>query len=146
MPPTEAAQRLLSARSALRAGMAVYLGGDILWPGPNCRPGHFLGFDRTFLAVWADLAALTGAPVVFLVATHQPAGRYALTVEPIPPVRPGGEGQAVASFLGRLEAEIRRHPADALAYLLWPCFGPPAASVAQANPRIGRRVAVAVGR
>ena len=146
MTPAEGAARVLRARAALRAGMMVYLGGDILWPGPNCRPGRLLGCDRTFLAVWADLAALAEAPVVFLFAAHEPGGRYALTLDPPRIVAPGGEDAAVAAFLGRLEAEIRLHPADAAAYLLWPCFGPPAASIAAANPRIGRRVSVAVGR
>ena len=146
MTPLERASRILRARSALRDGMAVYLGGDILWPGPNCRPGRLLGVDRTFLAVWADLAALSDAPVVFAFATHGPKGRYALTLDPPRAVPPGGEDAAVAAFMARLEAEITRHPADAIAHLLWPCFGPPAASVAEADPRIGRRVSVAVGR
>ena len=146
MTPLESASRILRARSALRDGMAIYLGGDILWPGPNCRPGRLLGVDRTFLAVWADLAALADAPVVFLFAAHGPKGRYALTLDPPRTVAFGGENEAVAAFMDRLEAEITRHPADAVAYLLWPCFGPPARSVAEADPRIGRRVAVPVGR
>ncbi len=146
MTPLESAGRVLRARSALRDGMMVYLGGDILWPGPNCRPGRLLGFDRTFLAVWADLAALANAPVVFLFAAHGPQLRYALTLDPPRTVVPGGENEAIAAFMHRLEAEIARHPADAIAYLLWPCFGPPARSAAEADPRIGRRVSVAVGR
>ena len=145
LPPAESVARVVRARAALRAGMIVHLGGDILWPGPNCRPARFLGHDRTFLAVWADLAALTGAPVVFAFATHGAGGRYGLTLDPPRTVPLGGETAAVAAFLARLETEIHHHPADAAPYLLWPCFGPPAASVATANPRIGRRVAVAVG-
>ena len=145
MPPAESVARVLRARAALRDGMIVTLGGDILWPGPNCRPARFLGHDRTFLAVWADLAALTGAPVVFAFATHQAGGRYGLTLDPPRTIAVGQEDAAVAGFLARLEIEIKRHPADSAPYLLWPCFGPPAASVATANPRIGRRVAVAVG-
>ena len=146
MTPTESVDRMLRARSALRDGLAVYLSGDILWPGPNCRGGRLLGVDRTFLAIWADLAALSRAPVVFLFASHQPGGRYALTIDRPRAVEPGGEGAAVAAYLRRLEAEIAAHPADAIAYLLWPCFGPPAPSIAAACPRIGRRVSVAVGR
>jgi lauroyl/myristoyl acyltransferase len=146
MTPAESADRLLRARSALRDGMAVYLSGDILWPGPNCRAGRLLGVDRTFLAIWADLAALARAPVVFAFAGHRPGGRFALTFDEPRQVEAGGEDAAVAAFLARLEAEIAAHPADAVAYWLWPCFGPPAASVAEANPRIGRRVSVAVGR
>ncbi len=146
MTPAESVGRLLRARSALRDGMAVYLGGDILWPGPNCRGGRLLGVDRTFLAIWADLAAYARAPVVFLFAAHRPGGRYGLTIDPPRDVAPGDEDAAVAAYLRRLEAEIAAHPADAIAYLLWPCFGPPAASIAAACPRIGRRVAVALGR
>jgi phosphatidylinositol dimannoside acyltransferase len=146
MTPAESVQRLLRARSALRDGLAVYLSGDILWPGPNCRGGRLLGVDRTFLAIWADLAAHTRAPVVFLFAKHRPCGRYALTFDVPRSIDPGGEDLAVAGYLRRLESEIRMNPADAVAYLLWPCFGPPAPSIATACPRIGRRVSVAIGR
>jgi lauroyl/myristoyl acyltransferase len=146
MTPAESVERLLRARAALREGMAVYLSGDILWPGPNCRSGRLLGVDRTFLAIWADLAAHARSPAVFLFAEHRPGGRYALTFSPPRTVEPGGEDAAVASFLRTLEAEIIANPADAVAYLLWPCFGPPAASIATACPRIGRRVSVAIGR
>jgi lauroyl/myristoyl acyltransferase len=146
MTPAEAVERLLRARSALRDGLVVYLSGDILWPGPNCRHGRLLGVDRTFLAIWADLAALARAPVVFLFAKHRPQGRYALTFDPARTIRPGAEDAAVGHFLRRLEDEIAANPADAVAYLLWPCFGPPADSIATACPRIGRRVSVAIGR
>ncbi len=146
MTPAESVDRLLRARSALRDGMAVYLSGDIPWPGPNGRAGRLLGVDRTFLAIWADLAATARAPVVFLFAAHRPGGRYALTFDPPRDVTPGGEDPAVAAYFRRLEAEIAAHPADAVAYLLWPCFGPPAPSIADACPRIGRRVSVALGR
>ncbi len=146
MTPAESVERLLRARSALRDGLAVYLSGDVLWPGPNCRKGRLLGVDRTFLAIWADLAAHARSPVVFLFASHRPGGRYALTFDAPRAVEPGLEDQAVASYLRRLEAEIVDHPADAVAYLLWPCFGAPAPSIAEACPRIGRRVSVAIGR
>ncbi|WP_435017395.1 hypothetical protein TA3x_005001 [Tundrisphaera sp. TA3] len=145
MTPAESSDRLLRARAALRDGMAVYLTGDILWPGPNCRPGRLLGIDRTFLAIWTDLAALTRSPVVFAFAGHRPGGRFSLTFDPPRSIDPGAEDAGVAAFLARLEAEIAAHPADAVAYWLWPCFGPPAASRAEANPRIGRRVSVAIG-
>ena len=145
MTPAESVERLLRARSALRDGLAVYLSGDVLWPGPNCRRGRLMGIDRTFLGIWAELAAQARAPVVFLFASHQPGGRYGLTFDAPLAVEPGGEDQAVARHLRRLEAEIMAHPADAVAYLLWPCFGPPAPSIAEACPRIGRRVSVAIG-
>ena len=145
MTPAESAERLLLAREALRSGQAVYLSGDILWPGPNCRKGRLLGVDRTFLAVWADLAVHARSPVVFMFASHRPNGRYGLVFAPAMTVAAGGEDQAVADYLKRLEGRIAIDPADALAYLLWPCFGPPAPSKAEACSRIGRRVSVAIG-
>ena len=145
MTPVESVGRLLLARSALREGMAVYLSGDVPWSGINGRKGRLLGVERTFLAVWADLAALVQSPVVFLFAEHRPGGRYALTFDAPRTIGPDGEDQAVAAYLRRLEAAIIHHPADAVAYLLWPCFGPPAPSIAEAGPRIGRRVSVAIG-
>ena len=146
MTPGESVGRLLLARAALRDGMAVYLSGDVLWPGSNCRRGRLLGVDRTFLAVWADLAAQARAPVVFLFASHRPGGKYGLTLDRPRTIEEGSEDFAVAAYLRRLESEIARNPADAIAYLLWPCFGPPAASIAEACPRVGHRVSVALGR
>lgn len=118
----DAAERLLRAHSALRDGLAVYLNGDIPWPGPNARPGHLLGQARAFLSVWADLAVLARAPALFLTCTHAPRGRYSLEISPPLDLRPGDEPEAVASYLARLESAIRDHPADAVAHLTWPCF------------------------
>ncbi|MBV8269802.1 MAG: hypothetical protein JO252_26055 [Planctomycetaceae bacterium] len=139
LPPGRAAERLLRARAALRDGLAVYLCGDIPWHGPTARPGRLLGQPRTFLAVWADLAVLTRAPVFLLFCTHRPGGRFALTIDPPFTVTAGEEPSAVASYLSRLESEIAAHPADAVAHLLWPCYGPPA-------PAASRRVALRPSR
>jgi lauroyl/myristoyl acyltransferase len=146
LAPGQAVERLVRARAALRDGLAVYLTGDIPWSGPNSRPGRLLGQSRTFLAVWADLAALTRAPVFLLFCTHRPGGRYTLTIDPPRTLAPGDEASAVARYLARLDAEIAAHPADAVAHLLWPCYGPPHAQ-ARAHARAtlalrpGRRVA-----
>jgi lauroyl/myristoyl acyltransferase len=120
----DAAERLLRALGALRDGHAVYLNGDIPWPGPNARPGRLLGRDRAFLAIWADLAVLARAPALFVTCTHAPRGRYALDIAPPFELRPGDEPAAVAAYLARLESAILAHPADAVAHLTWPCFGP----------------------
>jgi hypothetical protein len=130
----------------LRDGLAVYLNGDIPWIGPNRRPGSLLGQPRTFLSVWADLAVVTHAPVFLLFCTHAERGRYRLTIDPPWTIAPGEELAAVAHYLARLEAAIAANPADAVAHLLWPCYGPPPARArtrAQAAPalRPGRRVA-----
>jgi lauroyl/myristoyl acyltransferase len=120
----EASKRIFRTRTALRDGVAVYLKGDVPWAGPNTRPGRLLGQDQTFQSLWADFAALFRAPVVPVFCTHRPGGRYALTFDPGWTVARGAEGDAVGRYLSRLDAEIRAHPADAVAHLLWPCYGP----------------------
>lgn len=131
LPPGAAAERLLRARAALRDGMAVYLAGDIPWPGPNARPGLLLGESHAFLSIWADLAVLSRVPVIPMFCTHLPGGRYELTFDPPWTLAAGSESAAVARYLERLEAEVAAHPADAVAYLTWPCYGP--------EPRRSRR-------
>ena len=124
LPPGTAAERLIRARSALRDGLAVYLAGDIPWASPNARPGRLLGQLHPFLSIWADLAVLARSPVIPMFCTHQPGGRYALTFDAPWTLSAGTEAAALARFLKRLEAEISAHPADAVAYLTWPCYGP----------------------
>jgi lauroyl/myristoyl acyltransferase len=148
LEPGECVARVLRARAALRAGKAIYLPGDIPWSGPNTRSGRLLGQTHNLLSVWADLAALTGAPVFFVLCTHRPNGRFALTLVPYGAVAPGGEAVAVSCYLARLEQEIAAHPGDAVAHLLWPCYRPGKAKGAGAHGaplrfRPSRRVAIA---
>jgi lauroyl/myristoyl acyltransferase len=119
-----ATQRILRTRSALRDGMAVYLKGDVPWFGANTRPGRFLGIERPFQSLWAEFAGLFRAPVIPVFCTHRPAGRFALSFDPAWNVARGDEASAVARYLARLEAEIAACPTDAVAHLLWNCYGP----------------------
>lgn len=130
LEPEEASKRIFRTRAALRDGYLIYVKGDVPWVGPNTRPATFLGYERTFQSLWAELAALFRAPVVPVFCTHLPRGRYRLTFDPGWSVPRDGEGDAVVRYLTRLEAEILAHPADAAAHLLWPCYGPP-----EAEPR-----------
>lgn len=99
--------------------MAIYLTGDIPWTGCNTRPGRLLGNETEFLSVWADLAALTRAPVFVLFCTQaMTPGKYRLRLEPMGVLRAGEEGLAVAQFLARLDAEIVANPAQAVGHLL----------------------------
>jgi lauroyl/myristoyl acyltransferase len=140
LSPEQAAERMLRARAALRDGLAVYLTGDIPWSGPNARSGCLLGQSLSFLSVWTDLAVLTRAPVFLLFCTHRPGGRFAVTIGPPWALAPGEEDDAVALYLARLETEIAAYPADAVAHLLWPCYGPPSPAHVPAH-RPSRRVA-----
>jgi lauroyl/myristoyl acyltransferase len=134
--------RFLNARSALRAGKTLYLAGDVPWTGKNTRAGTILGQSLRVLSVWVDLAVLTRAPVFFVFCTHGKDGRHTLTIEPIGAISHGGEDEAVAHYFSRLEAAIAAHPSDAVAHLLWPCYGAPGrrSSRSRAN-RPSRRVA-----
>jgi phosphatidylinositol dimannoside acyltransferase len=137
----ECVMRFLSARSALRAGKALYLAGDVPWSGKNTRAGRFLGQTRRVLSVWADLAVLTRSPVFFVFCTHGEKGRHTLSFEPVGELAPGGEDAAVSRYFARLEAAIAAHPTDAAAHLLWPCYGPPTAAARPLTARPSRRVA-----
>lgn len=145
LPPREAADRVLRARAALRAGLPLYVSGDVPWPSPHARPGRLMGVRRPFLALWADLAAATGAPVLMLVCGHEPGGRFRLRFEPPFLVPPGGEPAAVAHYLARLDAAIAADPAEAVAHLTWPCYDPEVGALPEtdippaSSPTLARR-------
>ena len=146
LTPEEASKRIFRTRSALRDGLIIYLKGDVPWSGPNTRAGRLVGREQSFQSLWAEFAALFRAPVVAVFCTHQPGGRYRLTFDPAWAVGRGGEGEAVARYLARLDREIAAHPADAVAHLLWPCYraeGGGATKRPRPRPKVGRRSAPA---
>ena len=134
----EASKRIFRTRTALREGKVVYLKGDVPWIGPNTRPAHFLGEDRSFQSLWAEFAALFRVPVVTVFCTHAPQGRYRLDFGPSFRVTRGAEDAAVRDYLALLESWIITHPADAVAHLLWPCYGPKAREAALSQSNRGR--------
>jgi lauroyl/myristoyl acyltransferase len=148
-----AIERTLQARSALRDGMIVYLNGDIVWEGSNTRACRLLGRDHQFLAIWTELAALTRSPVYFVFCTHRPGGRFALEFKCFGRTRSGEQTQAIGAYMSQLEAQVAAAPAEAVAYLTWPCYTtgnsiptstPP--STRKAVPAPHRRLASAVAR
>jgi lauroyl/myristoyl acyltransferase len=135
LSPAVAIERVFRARSALRDGLAIYLNGDIPWSGPNTCAGRLLGRPQRLLAIWTELAVLTGTPVFLVFCTHLPAGRFALEIEAIGHLRPGDEENAIADYLKQLEARIATRPAEAVAHLLWPCYESPSTPHLQARKR-----------
>jgi lauroyl/myristoyl acyltransferase len=117
-----AVERMMRARAALRDGMIVYLNGDIVWEGSNTRTCRLLGRDHQFLAIWNELAALTRSPVYFVFCTHRPGGRFALEFQRFGRTRPGEQTAALDAYLHSLEAQVAAAPAEAVAYLTWPCY------------------------
>ena len=126
---TDCVKRLLHARNALKSGKAIYLAGDIPWQGGNTRTGLLLGRPFKFLSVWADLAVNTQSPIFLVFCSHGEGGRFSLKIEPFGRVAPGSEPTAIKRYLERLDSAIRANPADAVAHLLWPCYGAPVSSL-----------------
>ncbi|WP_165066244.1 lysophospholipid acyltransferase family protein [Paludisphaera rhizosphaerae] len=122
LPATAAVERMMQARSALRDGLALYLNGDIVWEGSNTRTCRLLGRDHEFLAVWAELACLTRAPVFFVFCRHLDAGRFAIEFKRLDPATPNKPDLLLAAYLAEVEAQVARDPSEAVAYLTWPCY------------------------
>lgn len=118
----EAVNRVMLARSALRAGMPLYVNGDIPWVGPNTRRGRLLGETFSFLSMWTDLATLTRAPVATMFCGFLPGGRHRLVFGPPREFRPGSEPELMEDYLRALERAIAESPGDAVAHLTWPCY------------------------
>ena len=124
LSPEEASRRIFRTRAALRDGLAIYLMGDVPWEGTNTRTGSLLGFEQSFQSLWVDFAVLFKAPVVIAFSIYLPDGRTRVTFKPPMMIRKGEEDQAVRDYLRALDSEIAAHPANAVAHLLWPCYGP----------------------
>jgi lauroyl/myristoyl acyltransferase len=119
MPPGEGVLRVLRARSALVQGMAIFINGDVAWDAGCSRPGRLLGRRARYQSAWADLAVITGAPVLPIFCSHRPGGRFSMTIDPPWSLRSGGQQEAVDRYLARLESAIVAEPAEAIAHLLW---------------------------
>ena len=74
LSPAVAVERVFRARSALRDGLAIYLNGDIPWSGPNTCSGRLLGRPQRLLAIWTELAVLTGRRSSSSFVPTSPAG------------------------------------------------------------------------
>lgn len=122
MAPADAANALLRARAALRAGYALATFGDVAWP--EGRPVAWMRHRYTLQAAWLDLAIAAGAPVVPTFATHEPGGRYRVTFDPPLTVDPRRPEAALAIYLSRVERLVRERPQEAVAYWTWPAYRP----------------------
>ncbi|OJW23013.1 MAG: hypothetical protein BGO49_28175 [Planctomycetales bacterium 71-10] len=135
LAPAAAVERMMQARAALRDGHALYLNGDIVWDGSNTRTCRLLGREHEFLAVWAELACLTRAPVFFAFCRHLDAGRFAIEFRPLDPATPSRPERLLAAYLAEVESQVAVDPSEAVAYLTWPCYtDAPEAAVAHASP------------
>jgi KDO2-lipid IV(A) lauroyltransferase len=121
----ESASSILRASRVLRAGMIVYLAGDVRWAGQHTAAGRFLGRTYSFSTTWVSLAAMTAAPVVPVFCQMEPSGLYHIEFQPpfrvpdhVP--RSGQMGHWVQSYLQLLEDQVRKYPANSNEYFFWP--------------------------
>jgi phosphatidylinositol dimannoside acyltransferase len=122
--PADSAGSILRAARTLKAGMLLYLAGDVRWTGQLTEPARFLGRDMRFSTTWVVLAAMTGTPVVMVFCRMQPDGRYHIEFRPafhVPKDAPekGETGRWVRHFLELLEDQVRRYPENSNDYFFW---------------------------
>jgi phosphatidylinositol dimannoside acyltransferase len=122
--PADSAGSILRAARTLKAGMLLYLAGDVRWTGQLTEQARFLGRDMRFSTTWVVLAAMTGTPVVMVFCRMQPDGRYHIEFRPafhVPKDAPekGETGRWVRHFLELLEDQVRRYPENSNDYFFW---------------------------
>ena len=80
--PADSASSILRAARTLKAGMLLYLAGDVRWTGQLTEQAEFLGRTMRFSTTWVVLAAMTEAPVVMVFCRMEPDGRYHIEFRP----------------------------------------------------------------
>jgi len=122
--PADSASSILRAARAIKAGLLLYLAGDVRWTGRLTEPARFLGRTMRFSTTWVVLAAMTEAPVVMVFCRMEPDGRYHVDFRPgfcIPKDVPekGETPDWVRHFIQILEDQVRRYPSNSNEYFFW---------------------------
>ncbi len=122
--PADSASSILRAARAIKAGMLLYLAGDVRWTGKLTESAYFLGRNLRFSTTWVTLAAMTGAPVVMVFCRMEPDGRYHIEFRPafhVPKDAPetGKTPDWVRHFIEILEEQVRRYPSNSNDYFFW---------------------------
>jgi KDO2-lipid IV(A) lauroyltransferase len=120
----DSASSILRAARVLKAGMCLFLAGDVRWSGQMTEEARLLGRTLRFSTTWVVLAAMTGAPVVSVFCRIGPDRRYHIDFRPpfhVPgdAQQTGQTGYWVQFFLASLEEQIRLYPANSNDYLFW---------------------------
>jgi lauroyl/myristoyl acyltransferase len=122
--PADSASSILRAARAIKAGMLLYIAGDVRWIGQLTESARFLGRTMRFSTTWVALAAMTEAPVVIVFCRMEPDGRYHIEFRealqiPKDVVARGEVGRWVQHFIDILEEQVRRYPANSNDYFFW---------------------------
>jgi KDO2-lipid IV(A) lauroyltransferase len=120
----DSAGSILRAARAIKAGMLLYLAGDVRWTGRLTESARFLGRTLRLSTTWVVLAAMTQAPVVVVFCRMEPDGRYHIEFRPafcIPADAPekGESPHWVRHFIQMLEDQVRRYPSNSNDYFFW---------------------------
>jgi phosphatidylinositol dimannoside acyltransferase len=115
---------ILRAARAIKAGMLLYIAGDVRWSGRLTETAQFLGRNIRFSSTWVVLAAMTQAPVVMAFCRMESDGRYHLEFRPgffVPreAAEEGKGGTWVQQFIDALESQLRQSPANSNDYFFW---------------------------
>jgi phosphatidylinositol dimannoside acyltransferase len=125
--PADSASSILRAARTIKAGLLLYLAGDVRWTGRLTETAQFLGRTMRFSTTWIVLAAMTEAPVVIVFCRMETDGRYHIEFRPpfsVPKDAPekGELAHWVHHFIEILEDQVRRYPTNSNDYFFWPEF------------------------
>jgi KDO2-lipid IV(A) lauroyltransferase len=120
----DSAGSILRAARAIKAGMSLYIAGDVRWSGRLTETARFMGRDIHFSSTWVVLAAMTQAPVVMAFCRMESDGHYHLEFRPgfFVPMEAANEGRGgiwVQRFIDALESQLRQSPANSNDYFFW---------------------------
>jgi lauroyl/myristoyl acyltransferase len=126
--PADSASSILRGARAIKAGMLLYIAGDVRWTGQLTESAQFLGRTMRFSTTWVVLAAMTEAPVVIVFCRMEPDGRYHIEFRPafhVPKATIERKDQSrwVEHFLGLLEQQVRDFPTNSNDYFFWEELG-----------------------
>ena len=122
--PADSASSILRAARTIKAGLLLYLAGDVRWTGQLTETARFLGRVMRFSTTWVVLAAMTEAPVVMVFCRMEPDGRYHIEFRPafhVPKdaAQRKDTGRWVQHFIDVLEEHVRRYPTNSNDYFFW---------------------------
>jgi len=122
--PADSASSILRAARTIKAGLLLYLAGDVRWTGQLTETARFLGRSIRFSTTWVVLAAMTDAPVVMVFCRMEPDGRYHMEFRPpfhVPKnaAQRMDTGRWVQHFIDILEEHVRRYPTNSNDYFFW---------------------------
>ncbi len=120
----DGASAVIKASRILKAGMILYIAGDVRWTGQHTVESQFLGKSYRFSTTWVLLASMTQAPVVPAFCIMNPDGSHSLQFLPSYKIPTGISQPAdckpyVQACLETIETLVQGHPCNSNDYFFW---------------------------